>query len=345
LSNHLQKVLKSENINYDQESVDLISDAALGSVRDSLTLLDQVIAHGSGVVKSSNVKELLGTIDNSFLVTMIKSIINGDGIGAYEALSKIEELSPEYDVILKSLISILHKASIEKVLNNSTDTDIKNLAASIDSEFCQLLYEIAVNSFSKFNAHPSPKEALEVCILRMLAFNPIHKIDNKTSINEKEKKNLKNPEKIEPINIKDNSELKKTTSNDKNGKPSLNNNGDWIELFDLLSLSAFARNYFGNLSFFSFEDSLLTIVGADKNSIPENVFKEFQTVLNEYFSSNIKIEIKLGNNNDSPLNKIKKTESDRQSKAEKDVLSDPSIQKFLNKYDGNIKDGSIKPIN
>jgi DNA polymerase-3 subunit gamma/tau len=345
LSNHLQKVLKSENINYDQESVDLISDAALGSVRDSLTLLDQVIAHGSGVVKSSNVKELLGTIDNSFLVTMIKSIINGDGIGAYEALSKIEELSPEYDVILKSLISILHKASIEKVLNNSTDTDIKNLAASIDSEFCQLLYEIAVNSFSKFNAHPSPKEALEVCILRMLAFNPIHKIDNKTSINEKEKKNLKNPEKIEPINIKDNSELKKTTSNDKNGKPSLNNNSDWIELFDLLSLSAFARNYFGNLSFFSFEDSLLTIVGADKNSIPENVFKEFQTVLNEYFSSNIKIEIKLGNNNDSPLNKIKKTESDRQSKAEKDVLSDPSIQKFLNKYDGNIKDGSIKPIN
>ena len=88
---------------------------------------------------------------------MIEAIIDGDGIGAYEALSKIEELSPEYDVILKSLISILHKASIEKVLNNSTDTDIKNLAAKIDDEFCQLLYEIAVNSFSKFNAHPVQK--------------------------------------------------------------------------------------------------------------------------------------------------------------------------------------------
>jgi DNA polymerase-3 subunit gamma/tau len=345
LSNHLQKILKSENINYDQESVDLISDAALGSVRDSLTLLDQAIAHGSGALKSSNVKELLGTIDNSFLVAMIEAIIDGDGIGAYEALSKIEELSPEYDVILKSLISILHKASIEKVLNTSTDTDIKNLAANIDDEFCQLLYEIAVNSFSKFNAHPSPKEALEVCILRMLAFNPIHKIDSKTSINEKEKKNLKNPKKIEPINTEDNSELKKTVSNDNNGKPSLNNNSDWIGLFDLLSLSAFARNYFGNLSFLSFEDSLLTLAGADEKSIPENVFKEFQSVLNEYFSSNIEIEIKLGNNNDSPLSHKKKVESERQLQAEKDVLSDPSIQKFLDKYDGNIKDGSIKPVN
>jgi len=345
LSNHLQKILKSENINYDQESVDLISDAALGSVRDSLTLLDQAIAHGSGVLKSSNVKELLGTIDNSFLVAMIEAIIDGDGIGAYEALSKIEELSPEYDVILKSLISILHKASIEKVLNNSTDTDIKNLAANIDDEFCQLLYEIAVNSFSKFNAHPSPKEALEVCILRMLAFNPIHKIDSKTSINEKEKKNLKNPRKIEPINTEENSELKKTVSNDNNGKPSLNNNSDWIGLFDLLSLSAFARNYFGNLSFLSFEDSLLTLVGSDEKSIPENVFKEFQSVLNEYFGSNIKIEIKLGNNNDSPLSHIKKVESEKQLKAEKDVLSDSSIQKFLDKHNGNIKDGSIKPVN
>ena len=32
-------------------------------------------------------------------------------------------------------------------------------------------------------------------------------------------------------------------------------------------------------------------------------------------------------------------------KAEKDVLSDPSIQKFLDKHNGNIKDGSIKPVN
>ena len=110
-------------------------------------------------------------------------------------------------------------------------------------------------------------------------------------------------------------------------------------------MSAFARNYFGNLSFLSFEDSLLTLVGADEKSIPENVFKEFQSVLNEYFSSNIEIEIKLGNNNDSPLSHKKKVESERQSQAEKDVLSDPSIQKFLDKYDGNIKDGSIKPVN
>jgi hypothetical protein len=83
----------------------------------------------------------------------------------------------------------------------------------------------------------------------------------------------------------------------------------------------------------------------EENNIPENVFKEFQTVLNEYYGFKIAVEIKQGDNNNSPINHKKKIESDRQSRAEKNVLSDPSIQKFLEKYDGNIRDGSMKPVN
>ena len=67
--------------------------------------------------------------------------------------------------------------------------------------------------------------------------------------------------------------------------------------------------------------------------------------MNAYYGFEIAVNIKHGDNNNSPLNHKKKIESERQLKAEKDVLSDPSIQKFLDKYDGNIKDGSIKPVN
>ena len=129
-------------------------------------------------------------------------------------------------------------------------------------------------------------------------------------------------------------------------KQNLNSNSDWIKLFDLLSLSPFARNYYGNLSFVSFKESLLTLSRADeKNLIPENVSKEFQTVLNSYFGFDIVIEIIKGDSHDSPLDYKKKVESDRQSVAEKNILSDPSIQKFLDKHDSSIKDGSIKPVN
>ena len=179
LTKHLESILKTEKIKYDDESIALIANSASGSVRDALTMLDQAIAHGDGVLEKQSVIDLLGTIDNSLITSMIKSVIDGDGVSAFNVLSQIQELSPEYDAILKHLISILHQIAIEQVLKNSDDKEIIKLSKTLDKEFCQLLYEIAVNAYSKFNAHPSPKEALEICILRMLAFNPLQKFSDK----------------------------------------------------------------------------------------------------------------------------------------------------------------------
>ena len=361
LINHLKMILESENINFDHESIELIADAASGSVRDALTLLDQAIAHGSGSLEADSVKKLLGTIDNSHLISMLHSIIDGKGQSAFDDLAQIEELSPEYESILKSIISILHKTSLEKVLHNSNDENIKSLSQKIDEEFCQLLYEISVNAYSKFNVHPNPKEALEICILRMLAFNPLHKLDEQPKNQNTEKKNLKTEQikatSQDKSSIKVESQIKSTITNiekepiknedvAKSINISIKNNDQWILFFDSLEISPFARNYFGYLEFESFEDLSLVLISsnADKK-IPENVHKEFKLACEDYFKKTISIEIKNGNPSKSPIHQKEKQETDRQLKAEKEILSDPSIQKFLDKYDGNIKDGSIKPIN
>ena len=361
LINHLKMILESENINFDHESIELIADAASGSVRDALTLLDQAIAHGSGSLEADSVKKLLGTIDNSHLISMLHSIIDGKGQSAFDDLAQIEELSPEYESILKSIISILHKTSLEKVLHNSNDENIKSLSQKIDEEFCQLLYEISVNAYSKFNVHPNPKEALEICILRMLAFNPLHKLDEQPKNQNTEKKNLKTEQikatSQEKSSIKVESQIKSTITNiekepiknedvAKSINISIKNNDQWIQFFDSLEISPFARNYFGYLEFESFEDLSLVLISSNAdNKIPENVHKEFKLACEDYFKKTISIEIKNGNPSKSPIHQKEKQETDRQLKAEKEILSDPSIQKFLDKYDGNIKDGSIKPIN
>ena len=361
LINHLKMILESENINFDHESIELIADAASGSVRDALTLLDQAIAHGSGSLEADSVKKLLGTIDNSHLISMLHSIIDGKGQSAFDDLAKIEELSPEYESILKSIISILHKTSLEKVLHNSNDENIKSLSQKIDEEFCQLLYEISVNAYSKFNVHPNPKEALEICILRMLAFNPLHKLDEQPKNQNTEKKNLKTEQikatSKEKSSIKVESQIKSDITNiekepiknedvAKSINISIKNNDQWIQFFDSLEISPFARNYFGYLEFESFDDLSLVLISSNAdNKIPENVHKEFKLACEDYFKKTISIEIKNGNPSKSPIHQKEKQETDRQLKAEKEILSDPSIQKFLDKYDGNIKDGSIKPIN
>ncbi|MDA9577810.1 DNA polymerase III subunit gamma/tau [Gammaproteobacteria bacterium] len=353
LTNHLQKIIELEDISYDQESIELIASSASGSVRDALTLLDQAIAHGNGILDSNNVNKLLGTIDNTLLISLLDSIIDGRGEEAFNYLYKIEELSPEYEVILKNIISIIHQISLHQVLGDSKDQSIQALANKIDAEFCQLLYEITVNAYSKFSVHPNGKEALEICILRMLAFNPLHKIEEsgvKKAPIAGEKKTLK----IDTLKVQNIKEDKlesdnkisqdKTPSSSGNQAVKITTKDEWIIFFNTLDLSPFARNYFGYLSFKELSGNILTLnTNDEENSIPENVFKEFNLICREKLECDIEIKIEHGDTSSSPINLKNKQQADTQNIAEKSISSNQSIQNFLKKHNGNIDEGSIKP--
>ena len=354
LTNHLKKIIELEDISYDQESIELIASSASGSVRDALTLLDQAIAHGNGILDSNNVNQLLGTIDNTLLMSLLDSIIDGSGEEAFNCLYKIEELSPEYEMILKNIISIIHQISLHQVLQNSKDQSIDELASKIDPEFCQLLYEIAVNSYSKFSVHPNAKEALEICMLRMLAFNPLHKIEEsnakRTPINTGEKKTLKidtpkakNFKEDKQEISKELPQVDKSVSSD-NQVINIATKNEWVAFFNSLNLSPFARNYFGYLSFKELSGNTLTLnTNDEENTIPENVFKEFSLICKEKLKYDVEIKIEHGDASSSPINLHNKHEAESQNKAEKSISSNQSIQNFLKKHKGNIDEGSIKP--
>ena len=340
LNNHLNQILQKEKIKHDDESIQLISKSANGSVRDALTILDQAIAHGNGKLDRNEVKKLLGTIDDSLLFNLLEGIVDGDGKKVFDMLAEIEQLLPEYDVILRDLISILHQVSLEQVLNNSDSDDIKRISNKIDKEFCQLLYEIGMNSFTKFSVHPSPKECLEICLLRMLTFNPLQKLseNNQDSApSNSEKKNLK---KVDEKIKKAKSPLPKESSEEK----FLNNNDDWVKLFNSLELSPFARNYFGNMSLFSHNDEGM-ILKADLNlgDVPENIMSEFKTTVESIFSNKINIKIEKGNVINSPI-QLNESKIEKEESLAKDQISkDKEIQDFVEKFNGKIKPESIKP--
>ena len=187
IRDHIVFLLDLEGIKYDEESLNLIASSAQGSIRDGLTLLDQAIAHGNGMLQSDQVKALLGTIDQSYIIELINHVASSDGDGAYLALNKITELNVEYEQVLKIIISVFHKISLHQQLQDSEDSDVKRLAEIIDPQIIQLHYEISLNALSKFHVHPHPKQALELCILRMLAFQPL----SESAVPKIEKKNPK----------------------------------------------------------------------------------------------------------------------------------------------------------
>ena len=276
IRDHIQSLLDLENIKYDEESLALIASSAQGSIRDGLTLLDQAIAHGNGVLEADQVKALLGTIDQSYIIELVKNVAASDGDGAYLTLNKITELNVEYEQVLKIIISVFHKISIHQQLQNSEDAGIMQLAESIDPQVTQLHYEIALNALNKFHVHPHPKQALELCILRMLAFQPISegaapKIEKKNpelaAKPTTPKENLAEVTEIqttEPKEVPPVVEASVKLDAEESSMPSELDMHSWNSIFNSLNLSMFVSQVFSEFEFVSFADNTLTLKKSDE---------------------------------------------------------------------------------
>ena len=356
---HIQSLLDLENINYDDESLNLIANSAQGSIRDGLTLLDQAIAHGNGALESDQVKALLGTIDQSHIIELVNHVVASDGDGAYLALNKITELNVEYEQVLKIIISVFHQISLHQQLQNSQVPAIEKLAENLDPQITQLHYEIALNALDKFHVHPHPKQALELCILRMLAFQPIS--DGAASVIEKKNPELaakpitpaskeqefEQPARMEPkLETKLKAEdITKVASQENIDISSNLDMQSWSSIFNSLDLSMFVSQVFSEFEFVSLADGILTLKKSDELINPtEGLKTEFIEAISTQLGQKISLVIESGEVIASPA-AIKAEDSLKKLNDKKDTLLENAVIKdILDSFNGKIIDDSIKQV-
>ena len=356
---HLESLLKLESIKYDEESVRLIANSAKGSIRDGLTLLDQAIAHGNGLLDAEEVKALLGTIDESYIIELVNQVALSDGDGAYLALNKITELNVEYEQVLKIIISVFHKISLHQQLQNSNEEAITKLAESIDPQMIQLHYEIALNSLAKFHVHPHPKQALELCILRMLAFQPMSE-EMAPNIEKKNPKSVAKPiappkQEVETVDIQPEEPKPEEISKvevaaeeapaaDKNVPTELDMQS-WNSIFNSLDLSMFVSQVFSEFEFVSFANSNLTLKKSDDLINPtEGLKTEFLEAISTHLGQKISLSIESGEVIASPA-VMEVERSQNQLNDDKDaLLENATVKDILDSFGGKIIDESIKKV-
>ena len=355
---HIQSLLDLESIKYDEESLSLIANSAQGSIRDGLTLLDQAIAHGNGALESDQVKALLGTIDQSYIIELVNHVAVSDGDGAYLALNKITELNVEYEQVLKIIISVFHQISLHQQLQNSEDASIQQLAENLDPQIIQLHYEIALNALSKFHVHPHPKQALELCILRMLAFQPLSeratpKIEKKNSKlaakpiapspNQAEAEEPPR-EKLKPEAPSIEDVIEEPVEESSN-IPSELDMQSWNSIFNSLNLSMFVSQVFSEFEFVSFADSALTLKKSDELINPtEGLKTEFLEAISSQLGQKISLVIESGEVIASPA-AIKVETAQKQLNDDKDaLLENAAVKDILDSFGGKIIDESIKKV-
>lgn len=175
LCQHLAFVLKKEAVSYEEEALLVLAAAARGSVRDALSLLDQVIAYAPQRIKKADVQQLLGCIATTDVQSLLTSLFANEVESLWSAVEAIHAQAVDYVQVMDTLLDQLHQIALVQTLPNTliqTDETTQRLAQRLAAEDTQLYYQIVQLSRRDLALAPTPRLAFEMMILRLLAFKP-----------------------------------------------------------------------------------------------------------------------------------------------------------------------------
>jgi len=178
IQERLAVISQAENVEFEQAALRAIARSAEGSMRDALSLLDQVLAFGGGRALESEVRTLLGTLDRRHVEGILNALAAQDGAALMACVAQLDERAPDYDQALGELAAAIQRMALLQALpdlrgeDEEQDVLLAGLAARFTPEDLQLLYQVAIMARRDLDFAPDARGGFEMALLRMLAFRP-----------------------------------------------------------------------------------------------------------------------------------------------------------------------------
>jgi DNA polymerase III subunit gamma/tau len=116
LVKHLETIADKEGVEVEPAAFALIARAAEGSVRDSLSLFDQAIAHAAGPVRAEDVRQMLGLADRVRVIELFEALMRGDIAAALMELRAQYDTGADPAVVLTDLADFTHFVTRVKIV-------------------------------------------------------------------------------------------------------------------------------------------------------------------------------------------------------------------------------------
>lgn len=178
----LRYIAGEEKIEAEPAALELLARAADGSLRDGLSLLDQLIAFGGGKLTDADARAMLGTIDRSRTVQLLELIAAGDAAGVMREVGALDEHAPDYAAALEELAALIQKVALRQAVPGYSSSEsfseqvLDALAAKVSAADLQLYYQIALLGRRDLELAPEARGGFEMVLLRMLAFRPMDSV-------------------------------------------------------------------------------------------------------------------------------------------------------------------------
>ena len=313
---HCRHVLQEEKIEFETIAIDLLANAANGSVRDALSLLDQGIAYGNGKVLTEDMKIMLRMIEPALLFDLLDALTFKSGNHLLKCVNRLAQQGVDFSNALADLLSLLHQVAVLQVVPDAPIENhngrLQKLIKKLSREDVQLFYQIGLIGQRDLPYAPSTQTGFEMTLLRMLAFYPD---SNDTSVS------------LPPLTAQ------------KLETP-------WHELLTQLNLTGAALALAQQCSFKTMTETKLhlTLNSKKKPLLQQKQVKRISEALSKLFNRLMTVVIDIDDYHhpdETPAAISKQEAQNRLLMAEKTLMNDEQVQRIIQAFDAKILTRSI----
>jgi len=173
---HLASISDKEGVKAEPEALGLIARAAEGSVRDSLSLLDQAIAHAAGTIRAEDVRQMLGLADRTRIIDLFQSLASGDIAAAFKEFRDQYDTGADPVVVLSDLAEFVNFVTRVKVVPATADNLAlgetervrgRDFAAKLSMRVLSRMWQMLLKGIAEVQAATRPQAAAEMVLVRI----------------------------------------------------------------------------------------------------------------------------------------------------------------------------------
>ena len=173
---HLANIAAKENVEAEPEALGILARAAEGSVRDSLSLFDQAIAHAAGVVRADAVRQMLGLADRTRVIDLFDSLARGDIASAFREFREQYDTGADPIVVLSDLAEFVNFVTRVKIVPATADNVVfgeterlraRDFAAKLSMRVLSRMWQMLLKGITEAQAATRPAAAAEMVLVRI----------------------------------------------------------------------------------------------------------------------------------------------------------------------------------
>jgi DNA polymerase-3 subunit gamma/tau len=350
IAERMAEILGAERIEAEPAALRMLAQAARGSMRDGLSLLDQAIAYAAGPVTLDAARAMLGAIDQGTLVRVLDAVAARDARQVLAIADEMGERSLSFAQAMRDMASLLHRIALaqqvpDAVPDDEVDAaDVRRLAGTLEPDEVQLYYQVALHGRNDMHLAPDEYAGFTMALLRMLAFAPAPLVEAKSAVPRAAPLAAQpGPLSSAPVPSRPAATGLAAPAAARAGAGAAFD-GDWPALVARLKVSGLVKELANRSALVSHDGDAMRLRVPLKTLLDAGTLDKLKAAVSQALGRTVRLTAEVGTTAGPTAAGIaEQAQAERQRQAEEAIYGDPFVRELIDNFGASVDPSSIRP--